>query len=50
MKANSAFEAKLRQISLDANKKFKKAVKISKITGENYIDTEEYFKYKNNKG
>ncbi len=43
MKANSAFEAKLRQISLDADRKFKKAVKISKITGEAYIDTDEYF-------
>lgn len=43
MKANSAFEAKLRQISLDANRKMKKAVRVSKITGENYIDTEEYF-------
>ena len=50
MKANSAFEAKLRQISLDANKKFKKAVKVSKITNENYIDTEEYFEIQKQQG
>jgi hypothetical protein len=50
IKANSAFEAKLRQISLDANRKMKKAVRVSKITGENYIDTEEYFDIQKQQG
>ena len=42
-KANRTFQAKMRQISLNFDKKFKKSLKISRLTAEAYIDTEEYY-------
>ena len=47
--ANRAFEAKMRQISLDADRKFKEGIKISKLTSEVYIDTDEYFEIQRSK-